>query len=418
MKVICVWTLLVFSVGPLWSQLLMKKPPSDAEWQFLSAAAAENNGDIRSAVLGDLEAYIAAHAGSPASGEAQLLLAEVLEKKGDTEESAIERLKYLYEFPNDKAVPQVQRGIKALADGKIASALRLLLSDLAVPPEAEHASERLGVLWHRLAQEAPGSLERILEKEIPRFITRFPGYPSGDQLLADLAAIRVANSRPAAALLAHKKILAQYPASELRAQSWWSVGDLYEKLMDYEKAIAAYQAAADKYPKSPEALPSLEAIARLMEENQKRFELAVEAHEKIITDFPKNPSALKSYKAKARLELDELSRPAAAIKTYERMAQDFHTPDGFEALRQAAHIARKDLKNYRLEADYRRQAAVEFADHKDAAAELFAAGGIFEDDLKDWGNAAAVYRDLAAKYPKHKLARKASDRLARLVGAP
>lgn len=418
MKVLWGGALLVLFVGPLWSQRPAKILPDDTEWQFLTAAAAESNGDIRSAVLGDLEAYIAAHAGSSASGDAQLLLADILEKKGDTEESAIERLKYLYEFPNDKSVPQVQRGIKALSDGKIASALRPLLSDLAVSPDADHASERLGVLWHRLAQEAPGSLERILEKEIPRFITRFPGYPSGDQLLADLAALRAEHARPAAALLAHKKILAHYPASELRAQSCWSVGDLYEKLKDYEKAIAAYQAAADQYPKSPEALPSLEAAARLLEEKEKRFELAAEFHGRIITDFPKNPAALKSYKAKARLELDELSRPAVAIKTYERMAQDFHTPDGFEALRQAAHIARKDLKNYRLEADYRRKAAVEFADHEDAAAELFAAGGIFEDDLKDWDNAAAAYRELAVKFPKHKLARKASDRLARLVPAP
>lgn len=392
-----------------------KRSVSKAHWLFIQSAAADPNDDMREAALDDLEVFIADYEGDPVSGEALVLLAEVLYKKGDHEEAAIAYLRALHEFPDAPSVFAVKKSYLELVDKKIGKKLKPAMTEAAKVADSKAASERLGELWHRLTAQAAEPLEKPLAKELLRLQARFPDNPQGDRVVNDLALLRSANSQHSSALLAHKKLLALYSESALRPASQWALGEGFERIKEYDRAIDSYQSLISQYPQTPQVLPAMEATARLLEDKKRSYDLALEVHEKIISSFPKNQGALKSFRAKARLEREKLKKPAEAVKTLQALTQQFGAQDGFDALRDAAAIARKDLKDYQLEADLRSRAAKDYQDLKDAADELYAAAEIYADDLEDPAKAAATYREVASKFPTHKLAKKAEARLAKMA---
>lgn len=386
-----------------------------AEWSFLKASAEDSNAEVREAVIGDLRTFVSHHPDSDLGEQAHLLLAGLLDKKGDHNEAAVEWLKFLYEYPQSKLGFQAKRSYLDMVEKRMGRKLKPALNELVKAPELAEKADRLAELLHRLAGQAGDSFYDSLEEEFQNFSIRFAEYAQGDKLLWDLALLREKNSKYAGAMLAYAKLLAVYPASPNRAQAQWAVGELYgEHLKEYNKAIDAFSELVERYPDSPQVLPALEKTAKLFEERLKSYDLAVDIHEKIIKLFPKTEGGLKAFEARARLERERLSRPADAIKTYQRLATDFHTPAGVAALQKAATIARKDLKDYNLEVELRRTIASSFADAQQAPEELFGVAEIYEDDLKDLDKAGAAYGEVASKFPTHKLAKKAQDRIAKI----
>lgn len=386
-----------------------------AEWSFLKASAEDANSEVRDAVIGDLRIFVSHHADSDLGEQAQLLLAGILDKKGDHNEAAVEWLKFLYEYPQSKLGFAAKRGYLDMVEKRMGRKLKPVLNELAKAPDLSEKSDRLAELLHRLTGQAGDSFYGPLEDEFQRFFTRFAEYPQGDKVLWDLALLREKNSKYAGAMLAYAKLLAVYPASANRPQAQWAVGELYgEHLKEYNKAIDAFSELVERYPDSPQVLPALEKTAKLFEERLKSYDLAVDIHEKIVKLFSKTEGALKAFEARARLEREKLSRPADAIKTYKRLAEDFHTPAGVAALQKAATIARKDLKDYNLEIELRKTIASFFSDSEQAPEELFSAAEVYEDDLKDLDKAGQAYAEVSSKFPTHKLAKKAQDRLAKI----
>lgn len=403
--------------GPSAAELAFKARVDSlaAEWSFLKSSAEDANAEVREAVIGDLRIFVAHHPDSDLGEQAQLLLAGLLEKKGDHYEAAVEWLKFLYEYPQSKLGFQAKRSYLEMVDKQMGRKLKPVLNELVKTPEAPEKADRLAELLHKLSGQAGDSFYEPLETETRNFFTRFAEYVHGDAVLWDLALLREKNSKYAGAMLAYKKLLAVYPASANRAQAQWAVGELYgEHLKEYNKAIDAFSELVEGYPDSPQVLPALEKTAKLFEERLKSHDLAVDIHEKIIKLFPKTEGALKAFEARARLERERLSRPADAIKTYQRLAKDFHTPAGVAALQKAATIARKDLKDYNLEVELRRTIVSAFSDTQQAPEELFGVAEIYEDDLKDLDKAGEAYTEVSTKFPTHKLAKKAQDRLAKI----
>ena len=140
----------------------------------------------------------------------------------------------------------------------------------------------------------------------------------------------------------------------------------------------------------------------------------MDVHERIIKAFPKTDGALKAFQAAARLQKEKLSSPAEAIAVYKRMAAHFRHPAAFEGLRAAAGIARKDLKDYKLEVELRQKAAADYPDAKETPEELFTAAEVLESDIKDLAAAKEAYQKVADQFPAHKLAKKAAERVGRL----
>ena len=139
-------------------------------------------------------------------------------------------------------------------------------------------------------------------EEIRDFFVRFPEHKDNDKLQAALARLHAANDKPAAAVVAWRKLLALYPDSGLRARAQLAIGDLYaDALREPKKAIDAYQDLIANYPQTPEVQAALESSARLFEDKLKQFNLAVQMDEQIVKTFPKTPGSLKAFKSIARL---------------------------------------------------------------------------------------------------------------------
>lgn len=91
-------------------------------------------------------------------------------------------------------------------------------------------------------------------------------------------------------------VIANAPASPLAAHSEFSIGQIYEKEEELDKAIAAYQKVADDYPKSEKAPIAQLRAAELIKKTNKRPDSPTklpqqrEAYEDFITKFPEHES--------------------------------------------------------------------------------------------------------------------------------
>jgi len=292
------------------------------------------------------------------------------------------------------------------------------LAGLIASVDAGDRADRLSQLWQRLAERAPQAAYEPAAREIREFFVRFPEHKDGDLLSAALARLHTANDAPGAAVLSWRRLLALYPNSALRSRAQKSIGDLYaEALRDPRAAIAVYQELVEKYPQAVEVQAALENSARLYDEKLKQHNLAVEQHERVVKTFPKTPASLRALKEIARLQRDRLGNPDEAIKTLLRLSAMHAGQDGVDALLLAARIARRDMKDSARQAALLHQVADDYASAKEAAQSLFDAADVYESDLGNTAKAIEVYKEMVTKYPADRLARKASDRQAKLSAA-
>ncbi|PIR15178.1 MAG: hypothetical protein COV48_15810 [Elusimicrobia bacterium CG11_big_fil_rev_8_21_14_0_20_64_6] len=389
----------------------------EEEFAFAKSAAEDADGKIQEAAMAELTVFVRRYPASEQAPEAILLLAGLKQKQGDWRPATADLLHLLYEYPDTKSALRAKSDFLTLVDKKASRRQRPILNDLVKLPATSDKADRLSSLWQKIAELAPEALYEPVVDEIREFFVRFPGHKDGDKLQAALARLHAANDKPAAALLSWRKLLALYPDSPLRPQAQMSIGDVFAgALRDPKQAIDAYQELVEKCPKAPEVLAALESSARLFEDKLRQYALAVEMHERIVKLYPKTPSSLKSLKAIAKLQRDRLKASEDAIKTLLRLSAMHGGQDGVDALLQASEYARRDLKDYQRQADILLKASNDYAAAREAPQALYDAAGVYEDSIKDNAKAIELYREVGAKFPDHKLARRGESRAVKLEG--
>jgi TolA-binding protein len=390
----------------------------DAEWAFVKSAAEDSDFAVQDAAIENLRLFARRYPDSAHAPDALFLLAGLRARKGDWQPAVVAMLHGIYEYAGAAAELRAKSAYLELIDRKASSRLRPILNDFVSGSDAADKSDRLSALWQKVAEKAPGAFYEPAADEIRDFLVRFPEHKDGDKLQAALARLHAGNDKPTAAAVAWRKLLALYPDSGLRAKAQLAVGDLYaDPLRDPKKAIDAYQDLIAEYPQSPEVQAALVSSARLFEEKLRQYPLAVQMDEQIVKSFPKTAASLKALKSIARLQRDRLSKPDEAIKTLQRLSTMHGGQDGVDALLLGADVAHSDLKDYVREAALRHQVCDDYAAAKEAPQSLYDAAGVYEDYAKDEAKAIATYNEVASKYPTHKLAKKASDRAAKLAAA-
>ena len=395
-----------------------KSAGPDAEWAFVKSSAEDSDSAVQDAAIENLRLYARRYPDSTHAPDALFLLAGLRIKKGDWQPAAVALLHGIYEYAGASAELRAKSTYLELVGNKASRRLRPVLNDFVNGNDAADKSDRLSAIWQKVAEKAPDAFYEPAADEIRDFFVRFPDHKENDKLQASLARLHAANDKPAAAVVSWRKLLALYPESGLRSKAQLAIGDLYsDPLRDAKRAIDAYQELIAQYPKSPEIQPALENSARLFDEKLKQYDLAVQMDEQIVKTFPKTAASLKALKSIARLQRDRLNKPDEAIKTLQRLSKMHGGQDGVDALLLSAEIARRDLKDYGREATLRHQVSDDFAAAKEAPQALYDAAGVYEDDVKDLAKAIATYKEVSTAYPTHKLARKASDRAAKLAAA-
>ena len=395
-----------------------KSADPDAEWSFVKAAAEDSDSAAQDAAIENLRLFARRYPDSAHAPDALFLLAGLRTKRGDWPLAAAAYLHGIYEYAGASAELRAKSAYLELMDRKASRRQRPILNDFVNVNDAPDKADRLSALWQKVAENAPDAFYEPAADEVRDFFVRFPDHKDNDKLQAALARLHAANVNAAAAVVAWRKLLALYPDSGLRAKAQLAIGDLYaDALREPKKAIDAYQELIAQYPQAPEVQPALENSARLFEDKLKQYDLAVQMDEKIVKTFPKTPSSLKALKSIARLQRERLSKPDEAIKTLLRLSTMHGGHDGIDALLLAAEIARRDLKDYGREAGLRHQVSDDYAAAKEAPQALYDAAGVYEDDVKDMAKAIATYKEVASKYPTHKLGKKGADRAEKLAAA-
>ena len=390
----------------------------EVEWTFVKSAAEDADPAVQEAAIENLRLFASRYPDSAHAPDALFLLAGLRARKGDWQPAAAVLLRGIYEYAGASVELRAKSAYLELMDRKASRRQRPVLNDFVNRDDVPDKADRLSALWQKVAEKAPDAFWEPAVEEIRDFFVRFPEHKDNDRLQAALARLYAANDRPAAAVVAWRKLLALYPGSGLRAKAQLSIGDLYaDALRDPKKAIDAYQDLIAQYPRAPEVQAALESSARLFEDKLRQYDLAVQMDEQVVKAFPKTGASLKALKAIARLERERLGKPDEAIKTLQRLAAMHGGQDGVDALLLAAETARRDLKDYGREAALRHQVSDDFSAAKEAPQALYDAAGVYEDDVKDAGKAIETYKEVASKYPTHKLARKATDRAAKLAAA-
>jgi TolA-binding protein len=390
----------------------------DAEWAFVKSAAEDTDSGAQDAAIDNLRLFARRYPDSAHAPDALFLLASLRAKRGDWQPAAAALLHAVYEYAGAPVELRAKSAYLELVGNKASRRERPALNDFVNGNDAPDKADRLSTIWRKVAEKAPDAFYEPAADEIRDFFVRFPEHKDNDKLQAALARLHAANDKPAAAVTAWRKLLALYPDSGLRAKAQLSIGDLYaDGLREPKKAIDAYQDLIAQYPQSTEVLPALENSARLFEEKLKQYDLAVQMDEQVVKTFPKTTASLKALKTIARLQRDRLNKPDEAIKTLQRLSTMHGGQDGVDALLLASEIARRDLKDHVREAALLHQVSDDYAAAREAPQALYDAAGVYEDDVKDTAKAIATYKEVASKYPTHKLARKANGRAEKLAAA-
>ncbi|MFA6317066.1 MAG: tetratricopeptide repeat protein [Elusimicrobiota bacterium] len=384
-----------------------------AEAAFLKALLDSKDSEVPEAAVNEAFSLAARLAETPEGSEARLLAAALLRKKEEWQAAVTAYLGFLYEFPESDAAFRARQDFRELVDRRMPRKLKEPLMGLGQTPARFSRAERLAAMLKAAVEAAGAELYEPLLGEFARFRDRFPGYGEADKVQLWLADLHAKSGKYADSLHALNRLVAVYPQSSQLAQAQWNIAALYaDNLKKYDKAVEAFQELARRHPKTPMVLPSMQRTAELLEERIKDYPAAVAAHERIVGLYPGSEGSLKALQNMARLQRDRLKAPQEAVAAFKRVAEAFGAPAAVEALKDAAIVARKSLKDYAQEAELKRLLATKFPDAEEAPETLFSVGEILEKDLKDDVKAKEAFQQVASKYPAHKLAKKAADRVA------
>jgi TolA-binding protein len=387
---------------------------TSSEWDYLKATTASSDRKLSKAAIDRLDDVIQLHPESDKVDEALAALAAAQHAHGEYKAEAILLLRLISERPSSKYALAAKSDLLDLADHKLSS-YHDGLHRLAAGSDSADKAERLALCLEGSVENLGGDFYEPLARELRRFSVRFPDYKKRDELLWRLAQLEEKDGRWASALVVFEELQAGFPEGPFASQAEFDAGRIYQdRLRDYKRAIGIFEDLAAKYPNSSLLLSAMERTSELLSDRLGQYELAVKTDEKIIAQFPKSPGALKAYKHEANLRRDRLDDPRGAIETEKRLADQFGGTAAIEALETAAKIARKDLKDYKLEIELRNKIAADIPDDAGAPEQLFEIGRVYEDDLNDIPDAIKSYQGAAAKFPDSRYGKKAADRAAAL----
>ncbi|MBI4679508.1 MAG: tetratricopeptide repeat protein [Elusimicrobia bacterium] len=392
-----------------------KADKSAAELAFLKAILEDKDAKAIPEAVEEAVSLAGRNADGQVGAEARLLAAQLLQKGKEWKAAVVAYLSFLYEYPDADEASRAKRDYMGIVEKRMSRKSREALGGLVRVPDKPGKAERLSAMLRSLVETAGEELYEPIAEEFESFGERFPAYFETDKVQMALADLHTKASKYDEALHVLRRLAAVYPESGQVAQAQWNVAVLYaDHLKKYDRAVEAFQDLAKRYPKTPIVMPSLERTAALLEERIKDFPSAADAYERIAKLYPRTEGALKALQSQARLQRDRLKQHQDAVATFKRVAEDFGAPAAVEALKEAAVVARKNLKDFGQEAELKKLLATKFPDAADAPEALFSVGEIYEGDLKDDAKAKEAFQQVASKYPTHRLAKKAQERVGKI----
>lgn len=212
------------------------------------------------------------------------------------------------------------------------------------------------------------------------------------------------------------RLLAFYPDSTLRGDSFWSLGTLQRKgTKQFDLAAKNFSKVIEQYPESQEAKFAIEALAQMYAEDMNDFPNALKTYQVIITKYNTDPLVLRSLSSMALIYQNKTNEPAKAINSYLKIADLFKGGEALDALIKAEKIAVTSTKNWQQAIEINNRIIALVPTTEESAKALYTNGEIAEYKLNDKEMAKKYYADLIARQPGHALAKEANDKLNTLA---
>ena len=371
-----------------------------------------SSSELNDTLLQDISLFLKQYNHLPIAADALFLKGRILLNQGEEEKAAVAWLQVLYEYPHSETA--------------IGTKQRLLI--LIEKDWDDYAKEVTAIINHKVKGKKAArllslikQLYKIDDKDVNKaladlqiqFLSRFPNYPYVDEVQI-LYAHNIATTSAKSGVFAFEKLLTLYPNSAYRAEALLATADLQQKsLKQYDKAVTNYKKLIREYPRHTLVKRAYKNLALIQEKHQKDYKGAVQSLNKIIQLFPKDEMSLWALQTAADLQEGKLKDPLAAVQSLRKLAKMFptHEKEAIEALKDAAKIARKKLKDNALYTQILQQVVKDFSKSEAAPRALFDLADFTEKKMNNPKAAQDYYLQLIRQYPTHKLAKKARERL-------
>ena len=399
---------------------------SALEWKFFKAQDDNQNQDLAGVLLSEADNWLARNPSAQSADEVLFFKAEQQLKLKNYEAAVTTLLRHVFEYPDSSLDFKVKSTLNSTLDRRIERKLRQPLLDLlrGVDSSAPKQS-RMADFLTKTSAVAGEQFYDALMAEYADFSLRNPAYEKADALLLSKAAMNTAKGNYLGAILEYERVLAVYPLSDLRALAKRMAGDVYAANMkDNNKAIESYQYVVDHFADSPEAGTAYVQMAKLAEV-EKQYDLAVDVYEKIAKLYDGKEAAYAALTSEARILHEKLNRHQDAINVLMRAADKFKEDKtvsdpakkddkAVSALKQAASISRKELRDFEQEIKIYTRIVAEHPDSVDAPAMQFEIGKVYEKDILDADKAIAAYQQVIDRYPGNSASSTAADKVKTL----
>jgi TolA-binding protein len=399
---------------------------SSLEWKFFQAQNENPDQQLAGVLLSEAESWLAANPAAPHADEMLFFKAEQQIKLKNYDAAVTTLLRHVFEYPDSSLDFKAKNTLSSLLDKHVERKLRQPLLDMIRGVDSSEAKQaRMADFLTKTSAIAGEQFYGPLMEEYADFFLRYPNYEKNDALLLSKAAMNTAKGNYLGAILEYERILAVYPLSDLRPLAKRMTGDVYSNnIGDNNKAIESYQYVVDHFADSSEAGTAYVQMAHLAEV-EKQYDLAVDVYEKIAKLYDGKQAAYDALTSEARILHEKLQRNQDAINVLMRVADKFKDDTtvtdparkddkAVTALKQAAQIARKELRDFAQEIKIYGRIVAEHPDSVDAPAMLLESGKVYEKDLLDVDNAMKVYQQVIDRYPGNSASSTAASRLKSL----
>jgi TolA-binding protein len=325
---------------------------------------------------------------------------QVQAAKPDLERAQTLYRRLLTEHPQHANAPQAQLriGLCLYLSKKYAEAVTHLakvageVKDAALIAEAHLLIARCHQDTGRLT-EAVAALEKARQAK--------PDWSRGDAVQLALAQVLRAQKKPVEAVDHFRQLAKAYPASPLRAQAHYELGEIAHEQGRYEEASTQHEEAAALAPKSDLAPLALYG-AGLARYAKKDDTAAVGAFTKLIDGYAGSPTAARARYMRG-LSQQRLGQLEPALKDFEAYLASGPRGKDFPDALYALGLCRAGLKQHDRAAETLAALVKDHPEYERVDQAYYELGFALAAVKKD-REAAAAFRDLATKRPDSPLA--------------
>lgn len=385
----------------------------------IAAFPTDNNRETRTAAkaLADgLNTWVAQNPNSPAVKDAMLMQARLYLRAQENGYAAVTLFKLRNLYPQTDASllnPLMAEAVQSVQANKRDTATNLFTA--TVSGEDKSNAQREAQALYRLSKLSGRGIYAPGTEAFESFFVRYPSYEENDKIELWYGDFHRENGNYLAAISQYKKAAELYPNTPYKAASLRLIGDIYaDNLKDTASATAAYTRVLREFNGSSETGIVYKHMA-ILDENNKQYDSALINYDKAIELLGATPSAYEAYRGKADV-YTKTKDYASAYDTLTQTASLFGADEekSTATLREAAKIAKKNLRDQAKYAQALEKALVAHPSGPHAAQLMFDLGQAYETAGKN-AQAVEMYKKLIINYPTDKLSSRAQGRLSKLT---